>query len=104
MDVAVKDEIYAMIGAMADAGCAVVIVSSDMLEVLGLATASWCSPPEDHRLASGGRSVPERILRLAMPPSGDAPVASADSAGSNLSIPDPGDRSAAALIQTQGND
>ncbi len=105
IDVAVKHEIYTMIGAMADAGCAVVIVSSDMLEVLGLADRILV-------LASGkitgslraAEASEGAILRLAMPPSGDAPVARADSAGSNPGSPDPGDRSAAALIQTQGND
>jgi ABC-type sugar transport system ATPase subunit len=105
IDVAVKHEIYTMIEAMADAGCAVVIVSSDMLEVLGLADRILV-------LAAGkitgslqaAEASESAILRLAMPPSGDAPVASADSAGSNPSIPNPGDRSAAALIQTQGND
>jgi ABC-type sugar transport system ATPase subunit len=37
IDVAVKHEIYALIGKLADEGCAVVVVSSDMLEVLGIA-------------------------------------------------------------------
>ncbi len=37
IDAAVKHEIYALLGSLADQGCAVLVVSSEMLEVLGLA-------------------------------------------------------------------
>ncbi|WP_297620813.1 sugar ABC transporter ATP-binding protein [Nocardioides sp.] len=103
IDVAVKHEIYTIIGALADAGCAVVIVSSDMLEVLGLADRIIVlAAGKITGSLSAAEATESAILRLAMPPAGD--VQAPESAGAAFTSPTPstvGDRSAAAFIQTQ---
>jgi len=68
IDVAVKHEIYALIGALADAGTAVVIVSSDMLEVLGIADRIVVL--RSGRVVGtidGGQATERAVLELAMP-------------------------------------
>jgi ABC-type sugar transport system ATPase subunit len=75
IDVAVKHEIYTLIGAMADAGCAVLIVSSDMLEVLGLADRVLVlSAGRIAGSLDGSEATEREILRLAMPATPEAGV------------------------------
>ncbi|GAA1798867.1 sugar ABC transporter ATP-binding protein [Planosporangium flavigriseum] len=68
IDVAVKHEIYALIGRLADEGCAVVVVSSDMLEVLGIADRILVlRAGEVVGCIDGDGATESDILRLSMP-------------------------------------
>ncbi len=91
IDVAVKHDIYTLIGQLADAGCAVVMVSSDMPEVLGIADRILVIRAGQVSGSLKGEDADERaILKLSMPESSDAGLR-----------PDPSSKSAAreALVQ-----
>jgi ABC-type sugar transport system ATPase subunit len=68
IDVAVKHSIYSLVGAAADAGCAVVMASSDMQEVLGIADRILVMRAGSVAGELDSAQASERaILRLAMP-------------------------------------
>ena len=66
VDVAARRDLYAIIGALADAGLAVLLVSSDLLEVLGMADRTLVV--REGRVAGAfarGEATEERLLACA---------------------------------------
>ena len=67
VDVGAKTEIYELIGELAERGVAIVLISSDLPEVLGL--ADRVGVMRDGKLAGIldiGQATPERVMSLAV--------------------------------------